>query len=87
MYLDNTAPVVSSLTAVKLVITAKATDSNSKVKYYAFSTSSSTPYSWNSTSETGSFSTTYTAPSAGTYYFHVKDTAGNTAYKSISVTK
>lgn len=87
--MDTTKPDITSLTANKLAITAKATDNDSKIKYYYFSTSSSTPssYQWNSVSETTSLTKTYTAPYATTIYFHVKDTAGNTNYESIRVSK
>ncbi len=67
-----------------LTITGKATDTKSKITHYAFTTSTSTPSSseWISVGSTPQTSITKTLtlsspPSRKTYYFWVKDKAGN----------
>ncbi len=80
----NTTDYVTSLT-----LTGSARDNKAHIVAYAFSTTSN-PSSWRSTSETVSItqSQTLSSPPSGTsktYYFCVKDKAGNKDCKSISV--
>ncbi len=51
---------------------------------YQVTQNTSTPSSWTAISGT-SVNKTYTATSAGTYYVHVKDGAGNTSYTNFAI--
>ena len=84
-YLDNTNPTVSvSVAGPAATITLK--DVHSGLAGYKVTTSTSTPSSWDSVSGTNTnVSKVYTASTPGTYYAHVKDAAGNTAYASFTI--
>lgn len=78
----------------EVILTGTASDSESGIIAYNFTTSSSVPSSWNyingynsSTQQgtLGQVNQNYTVTSNGTYYFHVKDAAGNTKTTSIIV--
>lgn len=95
---DQTAPAMGSIsyspttwTKGNVTITAKATDVGSGLVAYQFSTSSSLTASstgWTSiTATTSEITKTYSASSNGTYYFYVKDSAGNINKKSVAITK
>ena len=67
------------------VLTGVARDTQAGLVGYKFTTSSSAPTSWNNISKTtSSISYKYDVSNTGTYYFWVKDAAGNT--KSTKVT-
>ena len=67
------------------VLTGVARDTQSGLVGYTFTNSSSIPTSWSTISKTtNSISYKYNVSETGTYYFWVKDAAGNT--KSTSVT-
>jgi len=71
-------------------LTSTITDTNSKVRYYAVTTSSSTPTNWTSVGNiaVASYSLSHTVTANGTYYIWAKDEAGNvSAAKSVEVTK
>ena len=83
VHVDQTAPGVSVSVSGKTA-TFNMSD-NISLASYSVSTSTATPSSgWVGVSGT-SASRTWTASSAGTYYVHVKDVAGNTKYASFSV--
>lgn len=94
---DQIAPVMGSIsyspsswTSENVTITAKATDVGSGLVAYQFSTSSSLTASstgWTSISTTTSEITkTYSVSSNDTYYFYLKDVAGNINKKSVVIT-
>lgn len=98
IFIDNIIPVMGTLTVSttnwtnqNVTLTGKARDIGSGISYYQFSTNpnvtdSSTEWKkiTNTTSET---TQTFSASSNDTYYFHVKDKAGNINKKSIVVNK
>ena len=97
-WVDDIAPTMGTLTLDKtgwtnsnVKITAKATDSGSGISYYKFSTDGNLTASstgWTAITNTKSETTqTYSAASNGTYYFYVKDAAGNINKKSITISK
>ena len=95
-WVDDIAPTMGTLTLDKtgwtnsnVTITAKATDSGSGISYYKFSKDeTASPTGWTSITNTKSETTqTYSASSNGTYYFYVKDAAGNINKKSITISK
>ena len=92
-HVDNTPPTIISLTeqdgyGASSVITAKVKDEDTGITGYAFTESSTEPTSWTSVDNVISESTyTYTATKNGTIYFWVKDGAGHTTNKAITVTK
>ena len=97
-WVDDIAPTMGTLTLdetgwtnSKVTITAKATDSGSGISHYTFSTAGNLTASstgWKDITNTKSEITqTYDATSNGTYYFYVKDAAGNINKKSITISK
>ena len=97
-WVDDIAPTMGTLTLDKtgwtnsnVTITAKATDSGSGISHYTFSTAGNLTASstgWKDITNTKSEITqTYDATSNGTYYFYVKDAAGNINKKSITISK
>ena len=92
-HVDNTPPTIISLTeqdsyGATSTITAVAKDTESGITGYAFTESSTEPTSWTSVDNVISESTyTYTATKNGTIYFWLKDGAGHTTNKAITVTK
>lgn len=97
-WVDDIAPTMGTLTLDKtgwtnsnVEITAKATDSGSGISYYKFSTNGNLTASstgWTDLKNPKSETTqTYSAASNGTYYFYVKDAAGNINKKSITISK
>ena len=95
-WVDDIAPTMGTLTLDKtgwtnsnVTITAKATDSGSGISYYKFSTDeTASSTGWTSITNTKSETTQrYSASSNGTYYFYVKDAAGNINKKSITISK
>ncbi len=94
--IDKSAPTIASLTAsttawskANVTLTGKATDTLSGISYYQFSTSSTLTAAssgWATITNTKSeISKTYSATATGTYYFYVKDAAGNVTKKSVAV--
>jgi len=95
-WVDDIAPTMGTLTLDKtgwtnsnVTITAKATDSGSGISYYKFSTDeTASSTGWTAITNPKSETTqTYSAASNGTYYFYVKDAAGNINKKSITISK
>ena len=97
-WVDDIAPTMGTLTLdktgwtnSKVKITAKATDSGSGISHYTFSTNgnlTALSTGWKDITNTKSEITqTYDATSNGTYYFYVKDAAGNINKKSITISK
>mgnify|MGYP004482771645 CR=1 FL=1 len=92
-HVDETAPTIVSLTeqssyGATSTITAVAKDTESGITGYAFTESSTEPTSWTSVDNVIIESTyTYTATKNGTIYFWLKDGAGHTINKAITVTK
>ena len=92
-HVDTTAPTIVSLTeqssyGATSTITAVAKDTESGITGYAFTESSTEPTSWTSVDNVITESTyTYKASKNGTIYFWVKDGAGHTINKTITVTK
>ncbi len=95
--LDKTLPTMNSLTSSNtaitnqnITLTGKAIDTVSGIVAYQFSTSASITASsggWTTISNTKTQVThTYIATSSATYYYYVKDEAGNVNKISISVT-
>ena len=84
--MDKTIPSISTVTkiATKNNLTISLADSMSGLSGYNVTTSTAVPSTWTSISGK-SYSTTLTK-STGTYYVHVKDLAGNTTYKTVSIT-
>lgn len=80
VYVDNTAPTISSFYVNGKTLTAKSQDLGSGIVAYAFTTKStkSADSTWTPITKTNNTLTeTYTATSNGKWYFHVKDAAGN----------
>ena len=71
-------------TSINLVL--RATDNVSGIVAWQVTTSANRPSNWNSVTNTSSFSRNYSISSNGTYYFWVQDAAGNTDYRSITIT-
>ena len=92
-HVDTTAPTIVSLTeqseyGATSTITAVAKDTESGITGYAFTESSSEPTSWISVDNVITESAyTYKATKNGTIYFWVKDGAGHTTNKAITVSK
>ena len=92
-HVDTSAPTIVSLTeqdsyGATSTITAVAKDTESGITGYAFTESSSEPTSWTSVDNVITESTyTYKATKNGTIYFWVKDGAGHTTNKTITVSK
>ena len=92
-HVDNTPPTIISLTeqdsyGATSTITAVAKDIESGITGYAFTETSTEPTSWTSVDNVIIESTyTYTATKNGTIYFWLKDGAGHTINKAITVTK
>ena len=92
-HVDTAAPTIVSLTeqtsyGATSTITAVAKDTESGITGYAFTESSSEPTSWTSVDNVITESTyTYKASKNGNIYFWVKDGAGHTINKAITVTK
>ncbi len=80
--IDKTNPTVS-VEVNKKVATLKLQD-NMGLVGYAVTSATATPSNWTSISGTEA-SPTWEASSAGTYYAHVKDVAGRTAYVSFEM--
>lgn len=92
--IDKTSPTINSLiqnnsswTNTEVILTGKAKDATAGINAYAFTTSSTVPSTWTSIAATISEVThTYSVTQNGTYYYWVKDQAGNTKPKSIEIT-
>lgn len=92
--IDLVDPTVTSLTQDKnsegkIVLTGKAKDSESGLVAYAFTMNKTTPVdtTWETFTTSTNIAKTKVDPSDGTWYFHVKDKAGNTSSKAITVKK
>lgn len=92
--IDLVDPTVTSLTQDKnsegkIVLTGKAKDSESGLVAYAFTKNKTTPVdtTWETFTTSTNIAKTKVDPSDGTWYFHVKDKAGNTSSKAITVKK
>lgn len=90
--IDLVDPTVTSLTQAensegKIVLTGKAKDSESGLVAYAFTKNKTTPddKTWETFTTSTNIAKTKVDPSDGTWYFHVKDKAGNTSSKAITV--
>ena len=74
-----------------VTLTGKATDLGSGISYYQFSTNgnlTSSSSGWISiTNTTAEITQTYSVSANGTYYFYVKDAAGNITKKSVVINK
>ena len=74
-----------------MTLTGKATDLGSGISYYQFSTDGNLTASssgWISiTNTTAEITQTYSVSANGTYYFYVKDAAGNITKKSVVINK
>ena len=92
-HVDTSAPTIVSLTeqssyGATSTITAVAKDTESGITGYAFTESSTEPTNWTSVDNVITESTyTYKASKNGTIYFWVKDGAGHTTNKAITVSK
>ena len=92
-HVDTTAPTIVSLTeqtsyGATSTITAVAKDTESGITGYAFTESSTEPTSWTSVDNVITENTyTYKASKNGNIYFWVKDGAGHTTNKAITVSK
>ena len=95
---DITPPTMGTITFTptgwtnqNVTITGRATDFGSGISYYQFSTSGSLTASstgWTSiTNTTSEISRQYTVSSNDTYYFYVKDAAGNINKKAVVIDK
>ena len=95
---DVTPPVIGTLTFSptgwtnqNVTLTGKATDLGSGISYYQFSTNenlTSSSSGWISiTNTTKEVTQTYSVSSNDTYYFYVKDAAGNVTKKSVIINK
>ncbi len=87
--LDSEGPtIVTSKTGGFGTATISATISDpSGVSSYAITSSTTTPTSWTNVSNAPTSTTaSFTKSSAGTYYIHAKDTAGNTSYVAVTLT-
>ena len=82
--IDRINPTVSTSISGK-VVTLNLED-NAELAGYTVTTTTEIPNSWTSVGGKSS-SPTWTASSAGTYYAHVKDVAGNTAYVSFTLSQ
>ena len=84
--MDKTIPTISTVTKIATTnnLTLTIGDSMSGLSGYAVTTTTAVPSTWTAVSGK-SYSTTLTK-TTGTYYIHVKDLAGNTTYKSVSIT-
>ncbi|MFQ8644010.1 MAG: prepilin-type N-terminal cleavage/methylation domain-containing protein [Bacilli bacterium] len=86
--IDKKAPAISITSKIatkdNLTISLSETSSGSGLKGYAITSSATTPTTWTAISGT-SYSNTF-SKATGTYYIHVKDVAGNTTYKTVSIT-
>lgn len=80
--IDRINPTVGTSISGK-VVTLNLED-NAELAGYTVTTTTEMPNSWTSVGGKSS-SPTWTASSAGTYYTHVKDVAGNTAYVSFTL--
>ena len=97
VYIDKTVPVMNSLTATttswtngNVILTGKATDTQSGIVAYQFSkadniTAGSGGWVTLTTPSTSQITQTGTATANGTWYFYVKDQAGNVNKNSIAV--
>jgi len=85
--IDKKAPAISATTKIatkdNLTISLSETSSGSGLKGYAITSTATTPTTWTAISGT-SYSNTF-SKATGTYYIHVKDVAGNTAYKKVDI--
>ncbi|MBE5812556.1 MAG: BspA family leucine-rich repeat surface protein [Clostridiales bacterium] len=90
VYYDKTNPYALSIIAANnansVTLTGKASD-NSKIVAYAWTKDTTTVSTWNTVTGTSDITQGYGSniTAAGTYYFHVKDIAGNTSSTSINV--
>ena len=86
--IDKKAPAISITSKIatkdNLTISLSETSSGSRLKGYAITSSATTPITWTAISGTSYLNTFSKA--TGTYYIHVKDAAGNTTYKTVSIT-
>ncbi|MEI3508395.1 MAG: prepilin-type N-terminal cleavage/methylation domain-containing protein [Bacilli bacterium] len=86
--IDKKAPAISITSKIatkdNLTISLSETSSGSGLKGYAITSSATTPTTWTAISGI-SYSNTF-SKATGTYYIHVKDVAGNTTYKTVSIT-
>ncbi len=82
--IDRINPTVSTSISGK-VVTLNLED-NAELAGYTVNTTTEIPNSWTSVGGKSS-SPTWTVSSAGTYYVHVKDVAGNTAYVSFTLSQ
>lgn len=86
--IDKKAPAISITSKIatkdNLTISLSETSSGSGLKGYAITSTATTPTTWTAISGT-SYSNTF-SKATGTYYIHVKDVAGNTTYKTVSIT-
>lgn len=93
--IDRIAPTINdfnkSIISGNLTLVGKATDSNSGISYYQFSTNGSLTESssgWTRiTNTTAQTTLTKTISGAGKYYFYVKDAAGNMSKSVITITE
>ncbi|MFR2585917.1 MAG: hypothetical protein ACLTAK_05150 [Bacilli bacterium] len=85
--IDKKAPAISITTKIatkdNLTITVSESSSGSGLKGYAITNTAAVPSTWTAISGT-SYSNTF-SKATGTYYIHVKDVAGNTAYKKVDI--
>ena len=97
VYIDKTVPVMNSLTATttswtngNVTLTGKATDAQSGIVAYQFSQTSNltaTSGGWTNltTATKTQITQNYTATKTGTWYFYVKDAAGNVNKNSVTI--
>lgn len=90
--IDKEMPNIKSLTAEntwgeKNKITAVVEDKISKIIGYAFTKSSTPPTTYQKVNQLTNETFTFDATENQTFYFHVKDTAGNKSTKSITINK
>ena len=81
---DKTKPVITNLTVSDDLVSYTITD-NYELQGYAITSSIDIPTVWNDTGSVTTYSNTYTALTAGTYYLHAIDYSGNTAYSSFVI--
>lgn len=81
---DLIAPKIDGITLNEKVATFTISD-NYELQGYAITKSVDVPTSWNNTESVLTYTGTYTATTAGTYYLHVIDYKGNTSYLDFEI--
>jgi len=81
---DLVVPTIDSLTVNGKVATFTIND-NYELQGYYVSTTTDIPSLWNTTGSVITYTNSYTALTAGTYYLHVIDYKGNTSYSSFII--